>query len=53
MPQEKLESLDRELEGSYSENLELNLDPKSATFTDIMAFNKTASFNIKRILRLN
>ena len=53
MLQEKLESLDRELRGSYSENLELNLDPKSATFADIMSMNKAVSFNIKRLLRLN
>jgi hypothetical protein len=53
MPQEKLESLERELRGSYSENLELKLDSKSPTFSEIMSMNKTASSNIKRILRLN
>jgi hypothetical protein len=53
MPQERLESLERELKRSYSENLELNLNSNSPTFTDIMAFTKVASFNIKRLLRLN
>ena len=49
----RLESLEKELDGSYSENLELNLDTKSAIFSDIMSMNKAASVNMKRLLRLN
>ena len=53
MSRDRLDSLERELDRSYSENLELNLDSKSPTFSEIMHMNKVASLNIKRMLRLN
>ena len=53
MSHDRLESLERELKGSYSENIELNLDSSSPVFSDIMSMSKTVSFNIKKMLNLN
>ncbi len=53
MAKNRLESLEMEFRKSYNENLEINLSEDSPLFSEIMAFKRSASANIKKMLHLN